>query len=379
MRPFLDLARIYGPDIVYNGNASFTRPGWTQGGRATRDFRTGDHLTIAGDVGYILARAAATEAGLLLLRDAGFELPPRRLLYDGSESYRHLLGRIGETMVVQHVHPVEDITRAWIPRDLLCFLNNKRNYAEIVPARFLPRRHVLPRREVTTLSPPVVVKAVTDLSTGGGRDVRLCRTACDLEAAWHYFRCVEEVIAEEWLSFDESICIQFVALRDGSIRCLGFSTQVVSPEGRYLGNLFDIEADPPPFPVEAGQAIMERAVALGWRGIAGFDMATCADGSLKVFDLNFRLNGSTGPLLLSEAIAERLGSARFRYRTWEADQEFPEMLLWARDRMESRSLVPLATYDPAETAAPLDPPRISGCEPLEGRSGRGSPGGVHPG
>jgi hypothetical protein len=364
MRPLLDLAQVYGPEIVYNGNASYAWPGWTQGGRETRDFRTGDHLAIAGDVGYVIARAASAGPGLRLLLDTGLGLPPRRLVYDGEESYRRLLDAVRETMVVQHVHPAGEIARTWISRELLSFLNNKRNYAEVIPERFLPRRRLLPRRDVATLSAPVAVKAATDLSSGGGRDVRLCRTTLELEAAAHYFRSVEEVVAEEWLRFDESICIQYAALRDGSVRYLGFSRQVVSPEGRYLGNLFDLEADPPPSSVEAGRVIMERAVALGWRGIAGFDMASCADGSLKVFDLNFRLNGSTGPLLLSRAIAERLGSPRFRYRSWAGEEGFTQMLRWARERMESRDLVPLATYDPTESASPHDHPRISGCEPI---------------
>jgi hypothetical protein len=53
--------------------------------------------------------------------------------------------------------------------------------------------------------------------------------------------------------------------------------------------------------------IGNKAMASGFRGIAGFDIGECKDGSLLAFDLNFRPNSSTGLLLANEAVRQRTG------------------------------------------------------------------------
>jgi hypothetical protein len=97
-----------------------------------------------------------------------------------------------------------------------------------------------------------------------------------------------------------SVCLHFVVAIDGDIRYLGAAEQVVDAAGRWQGNWITNEAAPS-VAVAAGYEIMRRAVLRGYIGFAGFDVACCADGRLRVLDLNFRVNGSTTAVFLRAA------------------------------------------------------------------------------
>jgi hypothetical protein len=106
--------------------------------------------------------------------------------------------------------------------------------------------------------------------------------------------------------------------------------------------------------------IVERAAALGYRGFAGLDMAVCADGGLRVFDLNFRLNGSTVAVLLHGEIHRTRGTAVMRLRSLRATGRFDAMIGAAREAVARGLLVPLATYRPPGGSEPGGAPGLLG-------------------
>jgi hypothetical protein len=361
---------------AYNSNTSYVRPGWLQGGRPLRDFRTGDHMTVAGDVPVICNRGVTAPAGLDLLREAGFDLS-RRLEYRDPASYADLLAELssdGEKAVFQHAHPAEEFPARsyWMDRDLLCFLNNKGNLETLVPEGYAPRREVLAPEGLHVAHPalrrlPVVVKAATDETSGGGRSVRICRTRREVEEAVRYLSVCRAVVVEEYLSMERSLCVQYVAPAADRIEYLGFAEQVTTPEGRFLGSWLEVGDEADAEVVEMGRMIMERAVAMGYRGIAGFDVAVRADGPPLFFDLNFRLNGSTAPVLLFDEAVRVLRAPVLRYRTWRGRGSFAELIETARGLMREGRLLPLSTYDPARAGVADEPPQLSGLAACESR------------
>ncbi|MHC4849447.1 MAG: hypothetical protein ACYTEG_13455 [Planctomycetota bacterium] len=312
------LAETFGPDVTYNPVTSYRAPGYLQGDRALRDFRTGDPLTIAGGMRCVCHASVATAEGLDLLREAGHRLPP--LLVFGSEAeYDDLLrGLAGETMVFQHAHAQTEFENYWIPRRLLQTINNKANLPELVPAHQRPRRLDRPER-------PCVIKRATDWTTGGGRSVRICREDPG---------DIDGFVIEEYIDFEETWCIQFATSGERIVE-LGFAPQITTPSGRFLGSWFDMEKRIPAAIQNAARAIMERAVARGYRGVAGFDVGSNG----LFFDLNFRLNGSTAPLLNVRRASDWLDARFLQSGSWQ----LPSLRV-ARDAYRARRFWPLSTY-----------------------------------
>jgi len=362
------LSGILGAPLPYAPGVSFHRPGFLQGNRAVRDFRTGDHLPVVGDCPVLCSRGVTAPDGLALLREAGWQLAPR-IEYDDARTYAARLGELAAApgpVVFQHAHPPGEFPpeRYWIPRPLLCALNDKARLSEYAGDAPVPRRRVLDLPGLTAdhaeLRAPVVIKVSTDETTGGGRAVRLCRGPEDVRDALASFAGVARVVVEEHLPISRILCVQFAVGPDGRVRDLGFSEQIANAGGRYLGNWFDPREQLPDGIRDAGRAIMARAAALGYRGIAGFDFALCGDAPAPVIDLNFRLNGSTGPLLVAREATRRLGAPLLLYRSFIAQQAFAPAVRAAARAMSRGHFLPLCLFDPARTPRPAERPRVSG-------------------
>ena len=72
-----------------------------------------------------------------------------------------------------------------------------------------------------------------------------------------------------------------------------------------------------------------------------------------MFDLNFRINASTPPLLVLNAIAARRGpswTGRGRWQTYRHSGSLPDLVARLSGVYPDRALVPIASYDPAFTA-----------------------------
>ena len=291
--------------------------------------------------------ATVREDGLALLEEAGHVLARHIEFEDEAEYAAVLRHHAHQALVFQHAHAEEEFEpqRYWMDRALLQRLNNKATLPELVPADRRPRR--LDRPVL-----PCVVKRATEWTTGGGRSVRI----------WHEaFGRLEDDVIEEFVEFEETYCLQFGAKPGGTIVDLGFAPQVVTPAGRFLGSRFDIEQRLPADMLDAGRAIMKRATALGYRGIAGFDAGILADGRFLFFDLNFRLNGSSAPLCHLSTAADWLQTGTLRSGTWR----LPSLEV-AREAFLAHRFWPLSTYVDGTDC------RVSGFIPSS-RSARSDP------
>lgn len=371
IRPALTLREVFGPEPVFNPRASFSRYGWLPCGAPALDGLTGGILVAAGGVPTICSAAVVTAAGLDLLAEAG--LPPVNgaLTYaDEAEYYRQIAAVIasGRPIVVQHVHRAEEIPASsyCVPRRVLAFLNNKANLGDLVPDEAVPsRRLIRPNRLVDlAVSPrrrPVVVKAATNRSSGGGNAVVLARSPHDLLQAATKFAACRRVVVEEFLDFRRTFCLNFVHTWDGNIHYLGAGEQVVTASGEYRGNWFARDRQPPVEAVEIGHEIMRRAAGRGYRGFAGFDVGVLPDDRVKVFDLNFRTNGSTKALLFLRGVQDAFGAPAVSLLTaLRCQGSFSQACDVAREALHRGIFVPLVTYDPARVPYTVAAPFVSG-------------------
>jgi hypothetical protein len=368
-RPALTLGEIYGPGHVLSGRLPPRAAEWLTPDLAARDALTGAQLAVLGDLSALVNRGAATPAGLELLRDAGFAIDAEALhLFDADgDDYLAKLGalaRAGRRIVLNHVHPVDELDpRAyWVPRDLMSFLNDKGNLADVVPDRHaVPRREVVPPGALASCIDaafplPAVVKASSPWSSGGGFDVAICRTPDDVRRAALRFAGCARIVVEEHLCLVRNVCLNYAVRSEGRVVFIGAAEQVCDAEGRFDGSWLGGEPLPAVL-VDLGRRIVERGADLGWRGVAGLDAGIAADGRAVAFDLNFRLNASTAPLLVFEP-GERASVARFRRFTGAG--EAADVVRAARTALERGLLVPLAVHDPDAAGRPGARPRVAG-------------------
>lgn len=371
MRPALTLRDVFGPESVFNPRASFSHYGWIPREASVLDALTGGILPAAGGCPIICSVGVATAAGLELLAAAGLPQAETLLTYASEAEYRQRIAAViasGRPLVVQHVHRAREIPASshLVPRRVLAFLNNKGNLGELVPSEAVPSRRLMAPKALLepTVDPrwrPVAVKAVTDRTSGGGVAVVLARSPRDLVRAARKFAGCRQVVVEEFLHFQRTFCLNFVLAWDGRILYLGAGEQVVTRDGAYRGNWFGSGRQPPVEAIEFGHEIMRRAAGRGYRGFAGIDVGVLPGGRVKVFDLNFRLNGSTKALLFSRGVQEAFAGPSWSLLTGlQARGSFPHACDVAREAVGRGIFVPLATYDPSAVPGAVARPALSG-------------------
>jgi hypothetical protein len=375
--PALTLADLFGPGVVYTSRRSPTLLGWAPTAAGVVDYQTGNQLAIAGRMPYIASAGVVTPPAIALLADAGLPVEADLNVYRSPADYLDLLRRLsarGLRLATQRPHPAAEIPLATslVRADLLCDLNDKGRMEDLVPADWLPPRRLIevsklpPAEELLAGGQPVVLKAATPLPSGGGHCVWVCRTTADVELARAALRHERLVVIEKFLRLRRSVCVHAVVPADGTASVVGSAEEVCGPDGRWLGNWLDAEADP--LPTEVVQVVLQivrAAAARGYRGIVGIDVGFPEDGPPRVLDLNFRVNGSTAAAWLRGSIERREGVGSMRLRSWACERGFVDLLRIARRAMERRALIPLCLYDPA-AASEGGLPRLHGI--LTGRS-----------
>jgi hypothetical protein len=364
------MAELYPPGCVLSCRPSPGAARWLRGSPALRDFLSGEPLAIAGNMPLVVSRGAASPASLDLLAEAGFVTPRQLLTFADSAGYLALLAELavgGARFALSHAHlPGEIPDRAYaVARPLLCHLNNKRHLDELAPGRHRPAARLLARVSVTADHPalaalPLAIKAAVDEPTGGGTAVRLCTERAEVVAALAELESCAELLVEEHQPHETSCNIQAAITPAGEAVYLGVSEQVVTPGGRYRGNWLLAELAAPAGAAELALEIARAAGRRGYCGILGLDVAADQRRGFVVFDLNFRLNGSTPALLLAPAIAAATGARAMRYRTFEGRAGHAEALAAARRAMRAGWLVPLNSFDPALSAEADALPWLSG-------------------
>jgi hypothetical protein len=229
-------------------------------------------------------------------------------------------------------------------------VNNKANLEKLVPQGNTPLREIISIDQIANRSPkwnpPVVIKAVTDETTGGGVDVRICHDGNDIQKAAEYFTDCPCVVVEEYLDIRRNMCLHYCVTAEGVIDYLGFAEQVSDELGIYRGNWIEVGGECPVEAVEVGALIVRAAFERGYYGILGMDIAVLEDGHCKVFDLNFRGNGSTPPLLYSQSVYRHYRKPLIRLRRLTGRGDYRDMLNVVCRAMAKGILLPLGSCDP---------------------------------
>jgi hypothetical protein len=355
LQPATTLESIFGSGFVFAARSSPHAGHWLPQDEIGLDMITAGMLLVLGDMPVVCAASVSTSEALNLLRDAGMLIPRDIHRYYDTAEYLQILQKLrsdGSRMVVQHVHPLSEIPleRCWVAPSVLSFVNNKANLEYLVPKGHIPAREIIPMDQVACLNrswnAPIVIKAVTDESTGGGLDVRICRSVSDIQKAAEYFKSCRHVVIEEYMDIRQNLCLHYCVTADGRIDYLGFAEQVSDENGIYCGNWIETESDCIAEAVEVGASIVHAAFERGYYGILGMDMAVLEDGHCKVFDLNFRGNGSTPAVLYSQSIYKNYGKPVIRLRRLKGRSSYRDMLDAVYQAMSKKILLPLGSCDP---------------------------------
>lgn len=369
LKPIQSLSQIYGSDVIYSPRASPNACTWLPHDEFILDSMTGGQIPVAGDMSIFCAAGASTPEGLQLLRDAGFDIPRVVFRYSAVTDYLHKLKNLyneRRKIVLLHVHPASELPpeACWVKPETLSFLNNKANLATLVSPRHVPtRRMLMPSRLVIELSShrfPLVVKAATDESSGGGVDVIICRTSRDLKRATVLFQSCARVVIEEFLPIKRNLCLNYAATAEGMINYLGCAEQLSDAQGKYQGNWIDATTMAPPLAIEIGTRVVAAGFALGYYGCVGIDMALLEDDRIVVFDLNFRVNGSTAALLLAESVQRTSGRTVLRFRPLQGSGTCRDLFNSAYAAIHKGIFLPFSSYDPEAGGYPRTRPRMTG-------------------
>ena len=373
LRPSMTMLDIFGTGHAYVPRAHDRACDWLHRNPRDRDMMSGGMLTVAGSMPVVCSAGFITEPAAELLFLAGLELGSQMVPFGAGESMT-VAGRVDRAneLVFSHALPVGHPlnARSWIERELQVFLNNKANLSLLAPDGHFPERTLVDRASFFRSPhrpPPFVVKAVTDQSTAGGYAIKLCRTSADIETAAARFAALDQVVIEEMLDIAEAPCLNFMIDAAGRTVFLGHADQILSAEGQHCGNWIDRRATLAQAVIEVASAIVHKAAAMGYRGIAGIDIALTSDGRILALDLNFRTNGSTPALLLAPAIMGTLGkdvvlSRRFKGRGTAAD--FARAL---EPYVRRSQLVPLSLFDPVAAGYASAPPVVQALIPAASR------------
>lgn len=368
LKPAATLSEIFGNAAVFTGRSSPNASRWLPRDEMALDFLSGSLLSMVGDMPAVCAASASTPEGLGLLRDAGFLIPVHLYRFRNAADYLELMKRLcaeGKSVVMQHVHAQDDLPHSscLVKPQALSYVNNKAHLARFVQSENLPARQLVPIVELEnvgkTMRFPLVVKAITDESTGGGSDVRICRGETHLRAASAYFYDCPSVVVEDYLDIQRNLCLNYFIDKEGGIVYLGFAEQVSDDEGRYQGNWIEDSSCADGI-VTAGREVAGRAFEFGYYGFMGMDVAVLADEQFNIFDLNFRGNGSTPALLYAESIRACFNKSVMRFRRFAGTSDYRQMLKAVYQAMDEKLFLPLASCDPSEGVYGNKPPLING-------------------
>jgi len=356
VNPAITFASIYGNDSLFVARASPNAAHWLPKGDIALDMLTGGLLTSLGDMPTLCAASVSTDDCLGLMRDAGFRIPSDIYRYFDVKDYMRLIKKLclgGRKIVTQHVHPENEIPSecCWVSPSVLSFLNNKANLEKLVPVDIVPSRKILPVQEMIkadrTWNPPCVIKAVTDESSGGGVDVYICHSPIDIQKAGAFFIECHHVVIEDYLNMRRNLCLNYCMSKEGDITYLGFAEQVSDVDGIYRGNWIDFKEECPCEIIEAGMKVVRAAFDRGYYGFFGMDVALLEDGHYKIFDLNFRANGSTPAVLYAESIRRKYQKHVMRFRRFTGEGNYRQMLDAVYKAMGNEMFLPLGSCDPS--------------------------------
>jgi len=308
-----------------------------------------------GEMPILIDQDTNTKEGLQLLHDAGFNINSK--IYRYKDEYDHIkqtqiLIRQGWKMVTQHVFPVDEIApeNCLVAPATLSYLNNKENLPNLVPSIYVPHRKIIATSSLLNEVDkpdqlPIVIKAVTDLSSGGGTDIMICNTPEDLHNAADYFKVCDKIIIEDYMEIINNYCVNYAVSNSGKIFVVGASEQIMDKHGQQFGNWIGQGVNASDQVIKAGYEVMKNAASRDYIGFAGLDIAVLKDNSIKVFDLNFRYNASTVPLLIYDSVVKRIRKPVILLHAWESKGAFKDLIKIARTALRDGYFIPINSYN----------------------------------
>ena len=317
--PARDRTSVFGPGAVLTARLPLSNTGANTADPHLCDAYTGPIMAIADQTPVICSAGVASPCGLDLLGAAGVPVSREIRTYRSTQEFHRLVGDVlanGERLLCQHVHDEDEVPAdaCLVAPPLLRYLNNKANLPAIVGREGAPRRTPISPEDVATLrvGESWVLKVCSDDSSGGGFGVYVHQAGSEI-AKPAFVQPGAELIVEEYLELVENWCVHFCVEAIGAPRLIGATEQIISATGAYGGSRVGGTVLPPAAAALC-QGVAERARELGFIGYCGIDTGLTASGELRVFDLNFRINASTPPLLVLNSIAAdrraRLGGSR---------------------------------------------------------------------
>ncbi len=159
-------------------------------------------------------------------------------------------------------------------------------------------------------------------------------------------KLLDTIIVSEFIkNVVQNYCVQFYVSKTGDITLIGTTSQLVTPEGNYLGGLIDYRHTDMSIFLEMIAAIGKYAHQQGYFGIIGFDVLEDASRQLYVIDANFRVNGST-PLCLQRHTLLGLGKEVAKYASnYQIVGTLESMLLTLKSELERKDLIILSAQE----------------------------------
>ncbi|HEY9693685.1 MAG TPA: ATP-grasp domain-containing protein [Oculatellaceae cyanobacterium] len=196
---------------------------------------------------------------------------------------------------------------------------------------------------------PYLIKTSHGLS---GEGTYIIRNTSDLNYCleevrkYLHIELLDTIIVSEFVkNAVENYCVQFYVSKTGEITLIGTTTQLVTPEGDYLGGLIHYrETDMSKF-FEMIAAVGRYAHQQGYFGVIGFDVLEDQDGELYAIDANFRVNGST-PLCLQRHNLLQVGKEVAKYSTdYRMDGTLDSILVTLKPELERKDLMILSALE----------------------------------
>lgn len=348
------LSDIYGPNAFLASRPWEGTSDWLTAGGRNFDALTGRHIGFAGELPDICHAATVSPTGLQLMRDAGLKPTPNLVPYRTRDEYLDRVKALSASgkkgFSVYRVPPeVLPVAASLVDPELVGFLNNKANLAELLPQDGVVGRETMSgeafARRAPGMTMPFVAKVATDEANGGGRDVVLCTKRRYVRRAIERFKTAPLVVVEQFVNAVRNDSFQFAVLPDGSVAGYPPTLQIANYRGVHTSNVLD-QSDPPlDSALRAARAAAEKGASLGYRGICGFDVLTDAGGRSYAIDLNYRICASTGMALLAEELvaARKLPVAQLVTAYFGGSLEAFARIAGAY--ISAGRLVPLSSFD----------------------------------
>lgn len=191
-----------------------------------------------------------------------------------------------------------------VPIEIEALVNDKANLGQFVPAEALPGRVVYSREQLLLGTPPLpaIVKVTGAAPSSGGCGVREIQNHSEMFSLLGEYPSRSSFVFEELIPFEKNMNAQFiVSSTKDRPEFLGVSEQIVDGV-KFMGSLFckDTAISPPHMKIL--QQVALKVVNEGYLGILGIDYLQTRDGQIKIIDINARLNGSTGLLLVANQL-----------------------------------------------------------------------------